>query len=150
MDVSGSKSKKPSGASSLSKSPPEPTAFFLDRSLGKNRIALELRQAGVTVHVHDDHFPPAAKDEEWLTHAGQKGWVVLTKDHRIRYRNLERTALMSAGVGAFVLTAGGLNGNEMARIFVTALPAIAKLLTKHRRPFIAKITRSGAVSVVVE
>src|SRR3989442_6356427 len=142
MDASGSKSKKRSGASSPSKLLPEPSVFFLDRSLGKNRIAMALRQAGATVHVHDDHFPPAAKDEEWLTQAGQKGWVVLTKDHRIRYRNLERAALMKAGVGAFVLTAGDLKGDEMAQIFVKALPAIFKFLTKHRKPFIAKITRS--------
>lgn len=102
------------------------------------------------MHVHDDHFPPAAKDEEWLTHAGRNGWIVLTKDHRIRYRNLERTALMSAGVGAFVLTAGDLNGDEMAKIFVKALPAISKFLAKHRKPFIAKITRSGSVSMLFE
>ena len=102
------------------------------------------------MHVHDDHFPPAAKDEEWLTHAGQKGWIVLNKDHRIRYRNLERTALMSAGVSAFVLTAGDLKGNEMVQIFVKALPAIAKFLTKHKRPFIAKVARSGSVSMLCE
>jgi len=113
-------------------------------------IATALRQAGATVHVHEDHFHSAAKDEDWLTEVGQKGWIVFTKDHRIRYRNIERAALMKAKVGAFILTAGDLKGNEMAQIFVKALPAISRFLAKHPRPFIAKITRSGSVAMLFE
>ncbi len=71
---------------------------------------------------------------------------MLTKDQKIRFRTLERAALMNAGVAAFILTAGGLQGEEMARIFVRVLPTIQKLLAKHPRPFIARITASGAVS----
>jgi predicted nuclease of predicted toxin-antitoxin system len=149
MAASASKSKKLSGANSGSK-PPEPPVFFLDRSLGKIRIATALRQAGAIVHVHDDYFPPDAKDETWLSYVGQHGWIVLTKDHRIRYRNLERAALMNAGVAAFILTAGDLQGEEMALIFVKALPAIAKFLTKHRKPFIAKVARNGSVSMLLQ
>jgi predicted nuclease of predicted toxin-antitoxin system len=149
MDASGSKLKKPSGANSPSKLP-DPPVFFLDRSLGRKRIATALREAGAIVHIHDDYFPPDARDEQWLTHVGRKGWVVLTKDHRIRYRNLERTALMQAGVGAFILTVGDLQGDEMARIFVDALPAIAKFLRKHKKPFIAKVGRIGSVSMLFQ
>ncbi len=90
------------------------------------------------------------KDEDWLTRVGRNGWIVLTKDHRIRYRNLEREALMNAGVGAFILTAGDLQGEEMAQIFVKALPAIAKFLRKHKKPFIAKVTRNGLVSMLLQ
>jgi predicted nuclease of predicted toxin-antitoxin system len=127
---------------------PEPPIFFLDRSLGKILIATALRQAGAIVHIHDDYFPPNAKDEDWLTQVGRNSWIVLTKDHRIRYRNLEREALMNAGVGAFILTAGDLQGDEMAEIFVKALPAIAKFLRKHKKPFIAKVARDGSVSLL--
>lgn len=147
MASSGSKSKKRSGASSGSKLPDAPI-FFLDRSLGKKRIATALRDAGATVHVHDDHFPPDAKDEEWLSQAGTRGWTVLTKDHRIRYRNVERMALMKARVAAFILTSGDLQGDEMAKIFVKALPAMSKFLARHRKPFIAKIARNGSVSML--
>jgi hypothetical protein len=45
---------------------PDPV-FFLDRSLGKNRVATALRQAGATVHIHDDHFPPDAKPTLFMT-----------------------------------------------------------------------------------
>ncbi len=127
---------------------PEPPVFFLDRSLGKIRIATALRQAGAIVHIHDDYFSPNAKDQDWLTQVGRNGWIVLTKDHRIRYRNLEREALINAGVGAFILTAGDLQGDEMAEIFVKALPAIVRFLRKHKKPFIARVLRDGSVSLL--
>lgn len=57
---------------------------------------------------------------------------------------------MNAGVGAFILTSGDLSGEEMAHIFVKALPAISKFLKKHRKPFMAKIARSGAVAMLFE
>jgi predicted nuclease of predicted toxin-antitoxin system len=149
MDGGGSKSKKPSGANSPSKRPDEPV-FFLDRSLGKHRVATALRQSGATLHIHDDHFPPDAKDEHWLTEAGQRGWIVLTKDHRIRYRHVERLALMKAGVAAFILTSGDLQGDEMAQIFVKALPRIIRFLKSHAKPFIAKIAKDGSVSLLFQ
>ena len=149
MDAGGSKSKKPSGANSPSKLPEAPV-FFLDRSLGKNRVATALRQAGATLHVHDDHFPPDAKDEDWLAEAGQRGWIVLTKDHRIRYRHVERLALMKAGVAAFILTSGDLQGEEMAQIFVKALPRITRFLKNRTKPFIGKIAKDGSVSLLFQ
>ncbi len=149
MDGGGSKSKKPSGANSPSKQP-DTSVFFLDRSLGKKRVATALRQAGVTLHIHDDHFSPDAKDEDWLTEAGQRGWIVLTKDHRIRYRHVERLALMRAGVAAFILTSGDLQGEEMAQIFVKALPRINRFLQKYTKPFIAKIAKDGSVSLLFQ
>ncbi len=143
------KSKKRSGANSPSKQPDAPV-FFLDRSLGKKRVANALRQAGATLHIHDDHFSPDAKDENWLTEAGQRGWIVLTKDHRIRYRHVERLALMRAGVATFILTSGDLQGEEMAQIFVKALPRITRFLEKYDKPFIAKIAKDGSVSLLFQ
>jgi uncharacterized protein with PIN domain len=102
------KSKKRSDANSGRK-PPEPPTFFLDRSLGKKMVAEALRAAGAKVEVHDDHFAQDAQDEVWLTEVGSKGWVVLTKDQRIRFRVIEREALKAAGVRAFVLTAGDIS-----------------------------------------
>lgn len=100
--------------------------------------------------MHDDHFPPDARDDEWLESVGRKNWVVLTKDRRIRYRKLERDALLRNGVRAFVLTAGDITGEEMAWLFVKALPRLQRLLTRIRRPFIAAISRAGAPRMIVE
>ena len=55
---------------------------------------------------------------------------------------------MNAGVAAFILTSGDLQGEEMAQIFAKALPGIARFLSKHKRPFIAKIARDGSVTML--
>ena len=98
--------------------------------------------------MHDEHFPQDTPDQVWLRKAGEEQWVVLTKDERIRYRTLERRALMAARVRTFVLTAKGLNAQEMGSAFVLALPAMLKLLSREAGPFIAKISRSGKVSLI--
>ena len=73
---------------------------------------------------------------------------MLTKDTRIRYRPLEKEALINAEVAAFVVTGGNLTGDEMATIFVKAMPKIERVLSEQKRPFIARITRGGTVSVL--
>ena len=77
--------------------------FFVDRSLGRHIVARALRVAGVLVEVHDDHFAQNAPDEVWLPEVGRRGWAVLTKDERIRYRDAETTAAIAAGVALFIL-----------------------------------------------
>jgi len=74
---------------------------------------------------------------------------VLTKDTRIRYRTAELAALMRSGVTAFVLTSGNLRGAEMAEIFLKALPAIYRLMARYAPPFVASVTKSGSVSLLV-
>ena len=128
---------------------PDPVVFFIDRSLGGKIIAEALRDAGVQVETHDAHFSQDAKDEEWLNIAGTKKWIVLTKDDRIRYRETERSALLNAGVRAFVLTAKDLTGREIGEIFVKSLHKIQRLISKYRGPFIARITRGGDVTILM-
>jgi predicted nuclease of predicted toxin-antitoxin system len=140
--------KKRSGASSTKK-PPEPLVLFVDRSLGKKIVAGALSQGGTHVEIHDDHFAPDASDEEWLREAGQRGWVVLTKDRGIRYRTPALAAIRLAAVRMFVLTAGDLQGSEMAAIFVKALPRIARIAHREAAPFIARIAKNATVSMLV-
>jgi hypothetical protein len=111
-------------------------------------VAQALRNAGETVEIHDDHFLPDAKDAEWLIEVGRKGWIVLTKDDRIRYRATEQQALRNAGVRAFVLASAQLRGSEMAEAYVKALPKMKRLLKNRPGPFIAKVTRGGSVSIL--
>jgi predicted nuclease of predicted toxin-antitoxin system len=113
------------------------------------KIAAVLRQAGVAVEVHDSRFPQDAPDEMWLRAAGENRWVVLTKDNNIRYHSREKATLLAHGVRAFVLTAKGLNADEMAEAFLKALPHIAKLLEENAGPFVATVTRVGAVRIVL-
>ncbi len=131
----------------MAQSPERPT-FFVDRCLGTVDVPRALRDAGAHVAVHDDHFPQGCQDEEWLRVVGQKGWAVLTKDKWIRRNELERAALESAQVAAFVLSAGDLSGEATGAAFVAALPRMEHILAKWDRPLIARVTQSGNVEVV--
>ncbi|HKY07067.1 MAG TPA: hypothetical protein VJQ55_02450 [Candidatus Binatia bacterium] len=147
MAAHAKRSRRPSVASSGSKLP-EPLVFFIDRCLGRKIVAQALRELGGTVEIHDDHFAPDAKDEDWLVEVGNRGWIVLTKDDRIRYRITERTALASARVRTFVLASSQLHGAEMASAFVKALPKIKELIAKYPPPFIGRVSRSGNISLL--
>lgn len=126
--------------------PPDGTIFFIDRSLGIDPIRTELINAGVAVEIHDEHFPRDEEDRVWLKVVGERGWVVLTKDKKLRYRPLEIAALRASKARVFVLTAGNLRGSEIAAVFIKALPRICDVLRSESGPFIAGVTQSGQVT----
>lgn len=113
--------------------------------MGVEPIRSVLAAKGLAVEIHDDHFKRDEEDSVWLTKAGQQGWVVLTKDQRLRYRPLEIAALRSSGARVFILVAGNLRGAEIASVFVRALPAMRRILEAHQGPFIARIAKSGNI-----
>ena len=112
-------SKKRSGTRAARREPQ--LAFFLDRCTNSRTLVAALTAAGAVVEKHSDHFRDDARDEDWLSVVGAKGWVVLTNDKRIRHRTLERNALMAADVRAFVLTAGHLTAKDAAAVWVRHL-----------------------------
>ena len=87
-------------------------------------IGRRLAEEDVSVELHNDHFSQGTPDAEWLPVVGQRGWVVLTKDTRIRYRPHEKQALLAAGVRAFAFTSGSLSGAEMSEAIVKALAGV--------------------------
>lgn len=108
-----------------------------------------LRNAGLKVEIHDDHFSQDAHDAEWLTAVGKKNWIVVTRDERIRYRTAERQAIRRAKVRALVLAAqGDLRAEMLAETFVKALPKILRIVQQRKPPFIAKISRGGDLNLV--
>lgn len=80
-------------------SPPE---LFVDRSLGRRVVADALRDAGATVYVmadvYGERIGEGLADEEWLRDAGTRGWIVLMKDAKIRYRPSELGVIIDHGL----------------------------------------------------
>ena len=106
---------------------PQPPEFFLDRSLGRHRVADVLRNSGWSLRTHHDVF--ADRDEEvpdveWLEYCGRYGLPVLSKDRRLRYRPQEIAAIRRHRVRAFVLTKGSLRAVEQAARFESSRDAI--------------------------
>lgn len=116
--------------------------------MGQKVIAEKLRDAGATVEIHDHHFPQNALDEDWISEVGKQGWVVLTKDDRIRYRPAALAAYRRHKVRVFVFGSGEMKGQEMAEAFVKAFPKILQFALEQAAPFFARISRSGLVSIL--
>jgi hypothetical protein len=106
-----------------------------------------LREVHPSVIAHDDVFAQDTDDEVWLAEAGRRGWVVLMKDDRVRYRPGERAMVLSAGVPCFCLNPSkGMTGEDMGEAFVTALPRILAIVSAPRRGgFIKGVNRRGRV-----
>ena len=117
--------------------------FFIDRSLGKKAVASTLMEIGANVIIHDQYFAQDTLDQVWLEAAGNKGWIVLSKDNRIRYRANELAALNSANVLAFILIAANATGEEMATIFVKAYKRMLSIANEAHRPAIYTIGRDA-------
>jgi predicted nuclease of predicted toxin-antitoxin system len=129
-------SKRPSA--SRSSSQPDPV-YFVDRSLGRHVVADALKAAGARVEVHDDHFPRDAADVEWLARAGREGWIVLTRDKKIRRNGIELAAVLEHSVAVFVVLKSKATGAETAQLLVRNLPRMARHLRGNRVPFIAGV-----------
>ena len=122
--------------------------FFTDRNCGRD-FPLRLRAAGVTVHLHDDHFEPDAEDEEWAPIVAERGWIALSRDRRITRTALEYDAVMFAGGRLFVLTGGSMKTDLLAQSFLNTLPRVIEFVEAHAAPFIATIDRPSPVESIV-
>ena len=142
MGARGSKSKKDSGASLVSKTQRELT-FFIDKCLGAIVVPDALRAYGLNVERKTDHFPPDTPDTDWLPVVGKKGWIILTKDNQIRHNYLEIVGLLRSGTASFILSAGNFTGQEMANAYIQAMPDITRMIAKFSPPFVATVSKFG-------
>jgi hypothetical protein len=119
--------------------------FFTDRDLGISFPAI-LAAAGLSVERHRDHFPPDCSDDRWLAVVGQRGWVAVTHDRRIRHKPNELAAVIDARVSLLVVV-GRAPFPELAHSFLATLPRIQSFLSRHGPPFIAKVYRPSVVEI---
>ena len=128
--------------------PPEAVVLFLDENIHNCQPILNaLREAGIRYERHGDRFPAGTHDNKWLPLVGQNEWLLVTVDQKLRYNELERKAIIRYGVRAFVFTSGNLSGLTMANLLVAAFPEMARICRRVDPPFIASITKTGAVNL---
>jgi hypothetical protein len=142
------RSKKQSGTSSR-REPPKLPPIYIDESLSQGFLWQALKDAGCEVYRRADKFPPGVPDPDWLEEAGRVGWLVLTKDQAITRRRNEMTALVLAGVRAFVLAAGEMTGPDQASLFVRLLPKMREFVKNIRRgPFVVKVSKDRSTQLL--
>jgi len=109
--------------------------FFFDRSLGKIS-ARRLREEGHVVHLIAEYYPDDAQkiaDEDWISEGCRRGWVLLTKDRRIRYRAQELGALKDGYL--FCLSDGNANLDTISETWSLAMPAIVRAVARQATGF---------------
>jgi hypothetical protein len=97
--------------------------------------------------VHPGHIrcPVAlgAKDPQWIPVVGERGWLLISRDKRIRRRPAFRIQLIDAGVRAVFLTsAGHMKRWERLRLVVRFWDQI-EALTDQPGPFAHSLTTGG-------
>ncbi len=122
--------------------------LFIDRCLGSHIIPAALRQLGLSVEIHCDHFEDACDDAVWLQSVGSRGWIVLTKDAKILKRPAERRALEDAGVHAIFFGRRDATAGELSEAFGKALKSIDRIFRKAQKPTFVIISQAGSVRII--
>lgn len=108
--------------------PAELPDLFLDRSLGRIKVPLLLRAAGLRLVTLAEHYGVPAdqqvKDAQWLELVAQRGWVAFHKDPSIRKNIAERQAIIEHRTRSFCLSRQDLTADEMASRYLRNLGAI--------------------------
>lgn len=105
-----------------------PLEFYVDLSLGRI-VAETLREHGLDVRAEIEVFgsrPQGVPDVEWLERAGREGWIVLSKDKRLRHDRDQQAMMIEHDVKAFVLTSGNLKASEQAARFLANVQRIER------------------------
>lgn len=120
--------------------------LFIDRCAWSAALGRALNEARIGFVAHHAQFAHDTPDETWLAAAAHQGWLVVTRDQRIRYRANELAAMKRARLHVFVFTQGGLTGVETGSILVRCHPAMLRQAAQVAPPAFFSLTRSGEVN----
>lgn len=101
---------------------------------------------GANVEHAGGAFPFGSTDADWLSACGERNWIVLTRDQKIRRRVLERKAIQQSGAAVFALTAGAATAAETADVVVRLLVKFANMAVSEPRPFLYTFSLAGRLS----
>lgn len=117
--------------------------IFVDRSIPR-AVAQALQAVRDDVIWLEDRFPHDTKDPVWLRDAGMNGWLVVSRDKKVRTRPGERQAIIDNSVGCFCLTQKQPPTRwECLKLIVMTLDEMERLFSQTPRPFIYGVRRSG-------
>ena len=101
-------------------------------------LVAALRQHA-TVEIFFDHFNRGTADDIWIPNVAARGWFIITRDTRIRWRRVELDALERSGAGVFVVRGKALSGAGLIDAVLAALPKIKAAAQTRRRPFVCAV-----------
>ncbi len=107
-----------------------------------------MKAAGYDVRVLSDEFGSGTPDPQWLPVVAAKGWIIIGKDDRWRYRSEEKQIRIHARARAFIFVSKSAKREDIAEAVVGALPKMARLVAVQPPPFIARVLLSGYVGII--
>lgn len=124
----------------------EDITFFADRSSGK-QLAERLKEIGLNIEKHDDHFEQNTLDVVWLEECGNRDWVIISSDKAIKKNFLEKQALMKSNLASFFFTTANLISEQQFQIVEKAIKRIANVISSNKKPFIARLDKESGVEI---
>lgn len=124
----------------------EDITFFADRSSGK-QLAERLKEIGLNIEKHDDHFEQNTLDVVWLEECGNRDWVIISSDKAIKKNFLEKQALMKSNLTSFFFTTANLISEQQFQIVEKAIKRIANVISSNKKPFIARLDKESGVEI---
>ena len=116
--------------------------FFIDRNLGK-KFVYSLRECGVSAEMHDDHFDQNTIDVVWIPVVESRGWIIVTKDDRIRYRPLELAVVIHSHARLLLLS-GRADLTAHATNLINSGEVISGFAIRNSGAWMAKLHRPAA------
>jgi hypothetical protein len=110
-------------------------------------LAEGLKEIGLNIEKHDDHFEQNTLDITWLEKCGEMNWVVISSDKTIKKNFLEKEALMKSNLASFFFTSASLTSDQQIEIIKKGLKRIVNILSSNKRPFIARLDKEGKVEI---
>jgi len=110
--------------------------FYVDESIFSNALVADLSVAGIVFDRVGVTVPFGAPDDVWLAHCGKHSYVALTRDQRIRYRRLEKQALIDHGVACFTFTHGQATATQCAARIAALAQKMVAIAASQPRPFL--------------
>ncbi len=82
-------------------------------------------------------------DDEWLTIAGQKQWIVFSHDRKFHKIDMECLAITQHQVGCFYLWGSNAGTWEKLQCFMRAYDRMREAILTTPRPFIFDVAQNG-------
>ncbi len=113
--------------------------FFIDKSLGSKKLRRAIEGEGFVAHTVNSVYGVHKKvlDPTWIHDAGDKGWLILTKDD-IRTPEVQLRHMEAAKAKVFWLPERGLKAAVFVPRYVKHLKGIIRR-GKRQGPFMYKV-----------
>ena len=116
--------------------------FLIDNNLGP-RLAHGMAEFGEDVKHLGDILPGDSPDVQILQFVGERGWILITRDKRVRFNPAEKQAILQFRVGTVFLGGKGLTACRIIQQLVRSWPNVKRLSKSANRPFAFLVNAAG-------